>query len=119
MDKEFGETVLAPYDTFEDFVLKWMSEENADSWVHFIPQHRYLYDSNDNLMVDFVGRFENLNEDYEKIRQKIGTGEPLKHLNKTKDKKENDYKKAYTPEMAEKVAQIYKKDLELFGYSFE
>ncbi len=119
MDKEFGETVLAPYDTFEDFVLKWMSEENADSWVHFIPQHRYLYDSNDNLMVDFVGRFENLNEDYEKIREKIGTGEPLKHLNKTKDKKENDYKKAYTPEMAEKVAQIYKKDLELFGYSFE
>ena len=69
-------------------------------------------------MVDFVGRFENFNEDYEKIRQKIGTGEALKHLNKTKDKKEKSYRDVYTPEMVDIVSKVYKKDLELFNYSF-
>ena len=117
-DKNFNEKILSKYDSFEEFVLKWLDDTNVDSYDHFIPQYKFLYDENDNLMVDFVGRFENLNEDYEKIREKIGTGEPLKHLNKTKDKKENDYRKVYTPEMAEKVAEVYKKDIELFGYSF-
>ena len=118
MDKEFGETVLEPYDTFERFVKEWVTPKNIDSWVHFIPQYKYLYNENGNLMVDFVGRFENFDEDYETIRHKIGTGEALKHLNKTKDKKEKDYRNAYTREMIDIVSRIYKKDLELFDYNF-
>ncbi|BDY13547.1 sulfotransferase family 2 domain-containing protein [Hydrogenimonas cancrithermarum] len=118
MDKEFGETTLKPYDTFEKFVMQWLTPENADSWVHFIPQYKYLYDENKNLMVNFVGRFENFNEDYEKIRHKIGTGEKLKHLNKSKDKKGENYRDIYTPQMIEKVVSVYKQDLKLFDYSF-
>ncbi|BBG65157.1 alpha-2,3-sialyltransferase [Hydrogenimonas sp.] len=117
-DVIFNETTLINYDTFESFVMEWVNAENVQTYFHFIPQYQFIYSPEFELMVDFVGRFENLNEDYEKIREKIGTGEHLKHLNKTKDKKENDYREVYTPEMAEKVAEVYKKDIELFGYSF-
>jgi len=118
MDKEFGETVMAPYDTFEKFVNEWVNEKNVDSWVHFIPQYKYLYNESGYLMVDFIGYFENFNEDYEKIRQRIGTGKKLKHLNKTPDKHEKNYREAYTPQMIEKVTEVYKQDLELFKYNF-
>ena len=121
VDKRFNNEILSNYKTFEELVMKGLKDENIlnlDLWTHFYPQYQFIYSPELELMVDFVGRFENLNEDYEKIREKIGTGEPLKHLNKTKDKKENDYREVYTPDMAEKVAEVYKKDIELFGYSF-
>ncbi len=118
MDQEFCDDILSSYDTFEQFVMEWVTHENVESWVHFIPQYHYIYDGNMNLVVDFVGRFENFNDDFEKVRIKLGTGIPLKHLNKTKDKKEKSYREAYTPKMAEKVAEVYKEDIELFGYVF-
>jgi len=121
IDRRFNEEILSQYKTFEEFVMKGLTEKHVSDlevWTHFYPQTRFIYDENDNLAVDFVGRFESFNEDYEKIRQKIGSGEKLKHLNKTKDKKAKDYKEAYTAEMREKTAEIYRKDLELLGYDF-
>lgn len=118
MDQQFCENIVSSYDTFEQFVLEWVTPENVKSWVHFIPQYHYVYDNNRNLVIDFVGRFEQFETDFESIREKLGTGIPLKHLNKTKDKKEKSYRDAYTLEMAEKVAEVYKEDIELFGYEF-
>ena len=118
MDQQFCNEVLSDYGTFEKFVMEWVDEENVESWVHFIPQYHYVYDADMNLVVDFVGRFENFNKDFEKVRSILKTGTPLKHLNKTGDKKSKSYRDAYTPEMAEKVAKVYKIDIELFGYAF-
>ncbi len=118
MDQQFCNEVLSDYGTFEKFVMEWVDEENVESWVHFIPQYHYVYDADMNLVVDFVGRFENFNKDFEKVRSILKTGTPLKHLNKTGDKKAKSYRDAYTPEMAEKVAKVYKIDIELFGYAF-
>jgi len=118
MDQQFCDDVLSSYDTFEQFVMEWVDRENVEGWVHFIPQYHYVYDKNKNLVIDFVGCFEQFEADFESIREKLGTGIPLKHLNKTKDKKENNYRDAYTQEMTEKVAEVYKEDIELFGYEF-
>lgn len=118
MDQQFCDDVLSSYDTFEQFIMEWVNRENIETWVHFIPQYHYVYDKNQNLFVDFVGRFEQFESDFEHIRTKLNTGVSLQHLNKTKDKKERSYREAYTPEMAEKVAKVYKEDIELFGYKF-
>lgn len=118
MDQQFCDEVLSGYDTFEKFVMGWVDKQSVESWVHFIPQYHYVYDSNMNLVVNFVGRFEHFNEDFEKVRSILETGTPLKHLNKTGEKKAKSYRDAYSPEMAEKVAYVYKTDIELFGYAF-
>lgn len=118
MDQQFCDDVLNSYDTFEQFVMEWVNRGNVENWVHFIPQYHYLYDDNMNLVVDFVGYFENFNDDFENVRAKLGTDKPLKHFNQTKSDKKNSYKEVYTLEMAEKVADVYKEDIELFGYTF-
>ena len=118
MDQQFCDDVLCEYDTFEKFVMEWVDSESVEGWVHFIPQYRYVYDDDMKLVVDFVGKFENFNEDFEKVRDTLQVGIPLKHLNKTKDKEEKSYRDAYTSEMAEKVTDIYKKDIQLFGYIY-
>lgn len=76
----------------------------------------YISDNDGNILVDFIGRFENINEDYNNIMEKIGvTNLPLLHLNKFDHK---DYRTYYTDKDIEKVYNMYKKDIELFGYEF-
>ena len=76
----------------------------------------YVSDNKGNVLVDFIGRFENLNEDYDKIIEKIGVKDlPLPHLNKFEYK---DYRTYYTDKDIEKVYKMYEKDIKYFGYKF-
>ena len=36
---------------------------------HFIPQVKYTHDSSNNQIVDFIGKFETLQEDYDKLNK--------------------------------------------------
>ncbi len=51
----------------------------------FRPQYLYCYDESMNFLCDFIGRFENLNIDYDIIRNKLDLCE-LVHLNKNNKK---------------------------------
>jgi len=117
-DKQFSEEVLSEFKSFEAFVMQWLTTENIKSWVHFIPQHTFLTNNNGELVVDFVGRFENFETDFKKISNHIGIKQALIHRNKTKDKMLSHYREVYTQEMKEKVEQLYKKDIDLFEYRY-
>ena len=65
---------------------------------------------------DFVGRYENLQEDWEKVCQKLGMYEDLQYLNVGKHL---PYKEYYTDESIEKVSELYKEDIEIFNYKFD
>lgn len=115
-DRNFFEKYLKEFKTFEDFVLNGLDKEYIKNWIHFIPQYTFIYDENDRLMVDFVGRFENFENDFNKIANKINSNAKLKHLNKSKKKK--SYVDMYNDKMIEKVYHIYKKDIDLLNYDF-
>ena len=93
--------------TFESFVdvISEIEEKSMD--IHFRPQYTFIEN------VDFIGKFENLTEDFEKVCNKIGIKSDLLHENKT-DK--IDFKTYYTKETADKVYNLYKKDFQLFDY---
>ena len=74
-----------------------------------------ISDNNGNIIVDFVGRFENIREDFQYVCKQIGIEADLPHKNKGK---RGDYRKYYNSAMAEVVEQEFAKDIEVFGYKF-
>lgn len=116
-DKEtvWAEENLSEFDSFDEFVKKWLNEESKWSYTHFKPQYIYVCDINYNIMMDFVGRFENLDDDFEKVRQQLQIENKLQHLNKT-DKDKESWKSYYSDYSLDKVADLYRKDFEMFNY---
>ena len=116
---------------FEVIVSAWDSNkyENFDRYVeHEIftglqicarrSQYEYLTD-NGTLLVDFVGRYENLCSDFYEVINEIKV--PLMMLPKRnigKEKRSQDYKKYFTPLSRKTVERKFEKDLNFFGYEF-
>ena len=82
---------------------------------HFKPQYLYIYDNETNLC-DFIGRFENLQKDYNFLKQKFNLDE-LVRLNENHFKKIKYYYHYYNKESLEYINKKYKKDFELFNYT--
>jgi hypothetical protein len=78
-------------------------------------QHPYVTDSQGRVMIDFLGRYETLTDDFAAICSKIGITPTLPHLNKS-DRR--DYQSYYTDETREIIATLCRRDIELFDYSF-
>ena len=77
---------MSRYRTFDEFVSNWLSRENADRSLHFLPQYRYLCAPfTRTLCVDFVGAFEHLERDFAYVRERLGFPSDVKlpHLNAT------------------------------------
>jgi Sulfotransferase family len=69
--------------------------------------------------VDFVMRFERIQEDFNQVLQRIGVDEPIEipKINVTQAR-EADYHRYYTPKARAFVERVFSADLERFGYSF-
>lgn len=80
-------------------------------------QCTWLKDAAGNPLCGFIGRYENLEEDWNTIRQRIGGGvdlPPLGHFRKSDRKKTGAY---YTPAEVRIIQDAYREDFETFGYS--
>lgn len=79
-------------------------------------QKEMVVDAENRLLVDFVGRFEQLAEDFQQISQRLQLTTTLPQINRTHHE---DYRRYYTPKAYDLVAHYCRDDIELFGYSFD
>ena len=106
---------------FEDFVTNYLRKPSIQKHIHFIPQYEFLISYNNKLAIDFLGFFENIKNDFNYVKKKLSKNNSiLEHINKTNsNEKKKDYTDFYSDEMKDIVEEIYKKDIELFGYNFD
>lgn len=93
-------------------------QEHSDLHVQSFPQTRFLVDETGQLMVDYVGRFETLQKDFEHVAEKLQLdSSTLPHSMKSSGR--NRYPKYYNQRTRKIVEQVYASDLEMFEYEFE
>lgn len=114
--------IITHIDGFEAF-LRWKFDPARPQQYHADisteQQTEYLIDLNGKVIVDFVGRFENLADDFQEACRRIGIACPmLEHSRKSTDRKQ-DYRSYYSDTTAEWVADHYRRDIEQLGYRFD
>lgn len=69
--------------TFEAFMEYRFPQLWKERYDFVMPQVKFLYDENGKLLVDFIGKFENLEQDFEVIKSKVSHPlVDLPHINK-------------------------------------
>ena len=79
-------------------------------------QKDFIYSETGQKLVNFVGRYENLNSDFDKVCAEISISAKLPVLNVSKKRPYQEY---YTDKSIAMVREAFRPDIELFGYEFE
>lgn len=130
---------------FKSFLINVFKDKVWQEKKWFVrPQSDFICGEDGEVLVDFIGKFENLQDDFYKVCEIIGVP-PIELLHVNKSKKAitpslrlkkiveylwwhfkgrgiahfRRYQDYYDSESYEVVAELYKKDIELFGYKFD
>lgn len=84
---------------------------------HFKQQTDFIYTKRNKLMVDFVGRFETLEQDFRNVATELGVKQAdLKVLNRSRSS--TSYRSGYSDQAQELIKQFFAKDLDLLEYEY-
>lgn len=112
-------TVFENASSFEEFLIYCtdvIEERPGEKKSFAFNQLDYITDADGRLMVDFVGRYENLEEDFKRILKTAGLSPArLPHENRSRH---SHYSRYYTERTKEIVAERFRRDIEAFGYTF-
>ena len=84
--------------------------------LHTVNQYKFCSDKNENFCLNRLIKFENINNDFNKISSQLfNKKDMLVHLNKSDH---NYYREYYNNKTKDKVYKYCKKDIEFFEYEF-
>lgn len=97
--------------TFEEYI-HWRKEGTQGT------QKQRFTDENGKIIIDFIGRYENLVNDFARITKRIGAHHTLRRLNSA-TRNMRSYTDYYTPETRDIIAELFKEDIDHFKYKFD
>lgn len=105
------------FETFERFVKEWLAARDPHKLDGvFQPQWLFLCDNHHRPLVDHIGRLDDLAPTFAFIAARTGACAPIPHANRSGV--HLDYRSVYTPDLVRIVGDLYRQDIELFGYDF-
>lgn len=114
--------LLAGHTDFKDFLSYKLDPQrpyqfHLDTSISL--QSDYLVGLHGEILVDFIGRYETIQQDFAAVCHQLQLPPmPLASRRRAIDR-EKDYRKYYDTASAELVAEHFKPDIEMFGYSFD
>ena len=108
--------VFGPTPSFADFVHVAHSIPDEEADIHYRSQYLNVTDGAGELVVDFVGRVETIQDDMRTVASIRGLKYSLEHFRKSEGRK--PYQEYYDEETRDLAGERYATDIELFGYEF-
>ena len=111
---KFIEGEIENKEDFNFYIKQRLSNLKSEKFHHFKPQYLYIYDKSGKRIVDYILKFENLQDDFKKLMQEFGLNIELDEITNRSFKKftTNDINK----ENILLINKIYQKDFKIFGY---
>jgi hypothetical protein len=107
---------------FAEFVEVVHDTPDKNANIHFRSQCSVIcrWGEDRLIMADFIGRFENLEADFETVVDRIGDSrvQKMPHLMKAKSRKSRSYQEFYDERLKNLVYERYREDVEKLGYTF-
>ncbi|MDB4431260.1 sulfotransferase family protein [Pseudomonadales bacterium] len=125
----FNYRQLYKHMSFREYIFEKQPKPIAyqGAYRHVMRQVDYICDEFGEICVDYVGRFETLQRDFDHVCSSLDIpANQLPHTNistnqhgDTMGNKKRHYSEYYDGETKEKVAEMYKEDIDTFNYRFE
>ena len=114
----FWEYVRRRARSFEEFLLHCTDtvEDHDGRKSILFNQLDYLTDERGEVIVDFIGRYESLEQDAAPLFRRLNVNAVLPHVNGSRH---GHYSAYYTDRTRDLVALRYRRDIDHFGYTFE
>lgn len=113
MTREDGAFERNPRDVMRFFLFK----DRPLDHLLFQPQHAFVTDAEGRLLADAIGRVEEMQASYDGLCRRLGLASaPLEKVNASRH---GDYRAYYDRTLIDGVADLYRRDLDLFGYRFD
>jgi hypothetical protein len=113
--ENFSHEILCELGSFKNYLEWLLTEDKPYPKGATKLQKTMLIDKNGHIAVDKIGRFENLNADFNEITAHLGINASLPKLNHSLHRNYQDY---YNDNTQKLVATYFEEDIDLFGYTF-
>jgi len=111
-ERSFREFLLEDLQT-----IRFRNSQGASSrQLRTSNQLDWLVDHQGRVAMDFIGRFESLQQDFDTVRRRLGF--PSLQLRQVNASKHGHYTTYYDDETCRAVEQAFQKDISYFGYRF-
>lgn len=104
----FQHDLIAPM-TFDEYI-EWRVIKDRKL------QKEFVVDENGQQIVDFIGRYERLSSDFQRVCKVLGLNATLPHMNASMRK---DYRTYYNERTRRLVQDYFKEDIDFFGFTFD